>query len=329
MHLDPLLARRLADIALCHVTQEWPTRLDHLLTGPADLLPPRQLHPVFFGSFDWHSSVHTHWLLARLLPHLPDRAAAIRARFDAAFSPDAVAGERAYLARPGTAGFERPYGWAWLLALHTALEALEEPRWAAALAPLARDFAVRFHAWLPRATYPLRPGMHSNSAFALTLSADWAARHDTALLELFRATAQRWYGGDTDCQAWEPSGEDFLSPALAEALCMARLLPGEDFAGWLDRFLPRLAQRDPASLFTPARVADRTDGRIVHLDGLNLSRAWCWRQLAQRLPTADPRHALLAATTQAHLAEALPHLDDHYMGAHWLASFALLALEGL
>ena len=214
MRLTPSLAERLAGIALGHVTQEWPTKLDHLLRGAEDLRTPRDLHPIFFGSFDWHSSVHTHWLLARLLPHLPGQAPAIRARFDAAFAPELVAGERAYLARPGTAGFERPYGWAWLLALHRALEALPEPRWAAGLAPLAADFAARFHAWLPRATYPLRPGMHSNSAFALTLAADWAERHDPALLALFAATARRWYGADADAQAWEPSGEDFLSPTL-------------------------------------------------------------------------------------------------------------------
>ena len=330
MRLDSGLAARLGGIALGHVGQEWPSKLDQVLRGPADLVTPRSLHPVFYGSFDWHSSVHTHWLLARLLAHLPDQAQAqaIRGRFDAAFADDCVAGERAFLARPGTAGFERPYGWAWLLALHHALEALEEPRWAATLAPLAQDFAARFHAWLPRATYPLRPGTHANSAFALTLSADWAARHDPALLALFAATARRWYGADADAQAWEPSGEDFLSPSLTEALCMARLLPAGEFLPWFDRFLPRLARGEPESLLTPALVSDRADGRIVHLDGLNLSRAWCFRQLARRLPPGDPRVAVLKAAALAHLEASLPHLDDDYMGGHWLASFALLALEG-
>lgn len=192
MRLTPSLATRLGGIALGHVSQEWPSKLDQLLQGPTDLATPRALHPVFFGSFDWHSSVHTHWLLARLQGQLPEQAPAIRIRFDEAFTQKNVAGERAFLARPGTAGFERPYGWAWLLALQHALEAMPEPRWAATLAPLAEDFAARFHAWLPRASYPLRPGTHANSAFALILAADWAERHDPGLLALFTATARRW-----------------------------------------------------------------------------------------------------------------------------------------
>jgi hypothetical protein len=331
MRLEAPLAARLAGIALGHVTQEWPAKLDHVLEGPADLLGPRALHPAFFGSFDWHSCVHAHWLLARILRRFPalPQAGAIAARFDAAFTAEAVAAERAYLARPSARGFERPYGWAWLLLLQMELEALPEPRWAAALAPLAKDFAARFRDWLPRATYPVRHGTHGNTAFALTLAAEWAERHDAAALALFAVTARRWYGADADCQAWEPSGEDFLSPALAEAACMARLLPAAEFPHWCDRFLPRIALREPAALFTPAEVSDRSDGRIVHLDGLNLSRAWCWRILAARLDTEDQRRAIAEATAAAHLAAALPHLDAHYMGAHWLASFCLLALDGV
>lgn len=321
-------AEVLARIALGHVGQEWPQKLDHVLTGPEDLRRPSELHPVFHGSFDWHSCVHAHWLLARLLrlyPGLPS-AAAIRARFAAAFTPEGIAVERAYLARPAARGFERPYGWAWLLKLQAELAGT---RWDAALAPLADGFAERFRAHLPRADYPVRAGMHGNTAFALLLAADWAEPRDPDLFALLRETAGRWYGADADCQAWEPSGEDFLSPALTEAACMARLLPRDRFARWFEAFLPRLDRGEPASLFTPARVSDRSDGRIVHLDGLNLSRAWCWRRIGAMLPAGDPRATRLEATAAEHLAAALPHLDGHYMGAHWLASFALLALEDI
>ncbi|MGG5808435.1 DUF2891 domain-containing protein [Falsiroseomonas sp. CW058] len=320
------MAERLARIALSHVGREWPQKLDHVLEGPEDLKRPAELHPAFHGSFDWHSCVHAHWLLARLLrlePNLPC-APDIAARFDLAFTAANIAAERAYLARPASRGFERPYGWAWLLKLHAGIG----PPWDAALAPLARDFADRFAAHLPRADYPVRHGLHGNTAFALILAADWAGRRDPALMALLRATALRWYAADADAQCWEPSGEDFLSPALTEALCMARLLPGAAFLPWLGRFLPRIAAGKPAALFTPAVVADRTDGRIAHLDGLNLSRAWCWRGLAARLDAGDPRRPRMEAAAEAHLAAALPHLDAHYMGSHWLASFALLALEG-
>jgi hypothetical protein len=291
-----------------------------------DLLPLSALHPAFHGSFDWHSCVHAHWMLARLLrrfPALPS-APAIAALFDAAFTAEGVAAERAFLARPSARGFERPYGWAWLLKLHAELDGA----WAATLAPLARDFADRFAQHLPRADYPVRHGVHSNTGFALTLAADWAERHDAALLDLLRATARRWYGADADAQAWEPSGEDFLSPVLTEAACMARLLSAADFATWRDRFLPRLAEGEPATLFTPARVADRTDGRIVHLDGVNLSRAWCWRVLAAGFDAADPRRPLAEAAAARHIAASIGEVGGHYMGSHWLASFAVLALDG-
>ena len=328
--LDEATAETLARIALGHVGQEWPAKMDHVLEGPADLLGPAALHPAFHGSFDWHSCVHAHWMLARVLrrfPALPS-AAAIRARFDQALTPANIDAECAYLARPSARGFERPYGWAWLLKLQAELDALPEPRWGAALSPLAEAFAARFRAHLPRADYPIRTGMHTNTAFALTLAADWAEAQDPALFALLAETAWRWHGEDRDCQAWEPSGEDFLSPALSEAACMARLLPESRFAPWRDRFLPWIGARRPATLFAPARVADRSDGRIVHLDGLNLARAWCWRILAGTLTGSDMRREIMEAAAAEHLAAALPHLDGHYMGAHWLASFAVLALDG-
>ncbi len=329
MSLDPDRASALARIALGHVEREYPNKLDHVLGGPQDLAGPRALHPIFFGSFDWHSCVHGHWTLARVLRLQPDlrEAADIRALFDRAFTADKVEGERAYLDRPSSGGFERPYGWAWLLKLQAGLLALAEPRWAQALQPLASAFAARLAAHLPKAGYPIRAGTHANTAFALRLAADYAeAAADEALLGAVTAKARDWYGQDLDAQAWEPSGEDFLSPVLMEAACMARLLPHGLFLPWLDAFLPRLSLGEPATLLEPARVSDRTDGKIAHLDGLNLSRAWCWRELARALPTGDGRADLASAAADRHLAAALPYLQADYMGEHWLASFALLAL---
>ncbi len=331
--LTPALASRFAGLALSHVTREYPNKLDHVLGGPEDARGPRDLHPIFFGSFDWHSCVHGYWLLARLLrrvPGLPE-APAVRALFDAHLVPERVAGEVAYLARPLARGFERPYGWAWLLALAAELARHAGPdaaRWAAALRPLADAFAARFRAFLPLATYPVRAGAHFNTAFAVALALEYAdAAGDDALATALRARARAWYGGDADCQAWEPGGDDFLSPALVEAECMRRALGADEFRAWFDRFLPRVARGEPAALFAPAHVSDRTDGKIAHLDGLNLSRAWCWRGLARAWPQGDPRRDAALAAADRHLAAGLPHVAGDYMGEHWLATFALLALE--
>ncbi|TCH98623.1 DUF2891 domain-containing protein [Roseococcus sp. SYP-B2431] len=330
--LTAATAETFAAIALGHVRREYPHKPDHVLDGPADLRAPRALHPIFHGSYDWHSCVHGHWMLARLLRHFPGlpSAAAIRALFDSQFTPEKVAGECAYLAAPSAAGFKRPYGWAWLLKLAEELTRLEDPRWAASLAPLAEVFAQRFRDFLPRATYAVRVGTHFNTAFGLRMAADYAdATRDEALAGLLRATARRWYGADADCPAWgEPGGDDFLSSALIEAECMRRLLPAAEFGPWFDRFLPRIASAEPATLFRTATVSDRTDGKIAHLDGLNLSRAWCWRSLAAALPPEDPRRPLLLETAGRHLAAGLPAIASDYMGEHWLASFATLALDG-
>jgi hypothetical protein len=328
--LSAEMAAGFARLALGHVTREYPNYLTHGMSGPADTGTPRELHPVFYGSYDWHSCVHGYWMLARLLrlfPGMPP-AADIRALFDAEITAEKVAGECAYLQRPMAKGFERPYGWAWALKLSEAMMQLPEPRWAATLAPLTGIFAHRFRDFLPLATYPVRVGTHFNSAFALALTADYAeAVADAPLTALLRDTAESWYGTDTGCQAWEPSGDDFLSPALIEAKCMLRLLPPEHFSTWFDRFLPDLADRQPLSLFTPALVSDRSDGKIAHLDGLNLSRSWCWRSLARALPIGDRRRPVLEQAADTHLAAGLPHLASDYMGEHWLATFAVLALE--
>jgi hypothetical protein len=322
--LDAEFASRAARIALGHVRKEYPHKLDHVLLGDSDALPPRVLHPIFYGSFDWHSCVHGWWTLLtlrRLFPEIAE-ADAIRGLADDSFTREKVGAEQAYLDRPLSRGFERPYGWGWLLTLH--LEATGHPEgWAAELEPLARAFAQRLHDYLHILTYPIRVGTHFNTAFALVLALEWAERFDGSLAELIRDRSLHWFGADRDCQAWEPGGDEFLSPALIEALLIARTHP-ELFPGWFEQFLPRVRSREPETLFTPAIVSDRSDGKIAHLDGLNLSRAWCWRSIAPLLPTKERSIALDAA--DEHLAAALPHIDGDYMGEHWLASFALLAL---
>jgi len=325
-HLTAETANRFAEIALGHVTREYPHKLDHVMEGPEDVLGPRALHPIFFGSFDWHSCVHGYWLLMRtrrLFPVLPV-APRVEALLDEMLSPGKVAGELAYLDRAYTGGFERPYGWAWLLMLHREAQR-HEAEWAEHLAPLAQAFADRFKAYLPKLTYPIRTGAHYNSAFALILAREWADANDADLAALIRTRAEYYYGADKACPGWEPAGDDFLSSALTEALLMRLVLPPEGFRAWFDAFLPDLAAGTPRSLFTPAFVSDRSDGKIAHLDGVNLSRAWCWRGLADAL---DPDLAELARrTADEHLDASLPHVAGDYMGEHWLATFALLALE--
>ena len=328
--LTPALASSFARIALGHVTREYPNKLDHVLESAGDARGPRDLHPIFYGSFDWHSCVHGYWLLAALLlrePGIPE-ASQIRALFNEAFTPEKVAGELAYLGRSASRGFERPYGWAWLLKLQAELLAQPDGRWAHALSPLSAAFAQRFRDYLPKAHYPVRSGVHSSTAFALALAQDYAlAVGDEGLTALFRERAEAWHLGDRDAPAWEPSGDEFLSATLMEAECLRRLLPAETFGPWLEAFLPHVAQGRPASLFTPATVTDRSDGKIAHLDGLNFSRAWCWRELAATRPPGDPWADAAQAAAEAHLAASLPHVAGDYMGEHWLASFALLALN--
>jgi hypothetical protein len=322
--LDAGLASPMARTALGHVTKEYPHKLDHVLECDADARTPRALHPIFYGSFDWHSCVHGWWTLLtlrRLFPNIAE-AEAIAELADDSFTPAKVGAELAYLDRPLSRGFERPYGWAWTLALH--LEAARHGEsWGAELEPLARAFAQRLRDYLGVLTYPIRVGTHFNTAFALILSLDWADAFDAPLAHQIRDRARHWFGADHDCQAWEPGGDEFLSSALTEALCMARLQPAL-FPLWFDQFLPRMAAREPITLFIPATVSDRSDGKIAHLDGLNLSRAWCWRSIAPLLPAAE--RALAQGTADSHLAAALPHISGDYMGEHWLATFALLAL---
>lgn len=331
-NLTPETASKFARLALEHVTQEYPNKLDHVLNGPLDLREPRDLHPVFFGSFDWHSCVHGYWLLATVLRLFPDNreAGEIRKLFDAQLISSKVEAEVDYLDRPLRATFERPYGWGWLLMLAAELrrhEGEQAMRWSDALSPLAAAFADRFLAFLPKATYPTRVGTHFNSSFAIVLALEYAdATSQQALRKLLVQKARDWFSPDSDCQAWEPGGDDFLSPALMEAECMRRVLGGKDFSHWVDAFLPRLSDREPVALFKPATVSDRSDGKIAHLDGLNLSRAWCWYSLAASWPAADARRSIALEAAETHLAASLPYVAGDYMGQHWLATFALLAL---
>ena len=335
--LDPALAARLAALALANVEREFPNKLDHVQGEAADAATPRALHPAFFGSYDWHSCVHMHWLLAtlrRTAPGLPQRTA-IDALFERRFAAEPMRGELAYLGQAHTQSFERPYGWAWLLALAAELGRADDAaarRWSTALAPLAGAFAARFRAWLPNAWFPIRHGNHPNSAFALLFALDYArGSGDDALAADALAAAQRWYAADRDAPwRFEPSGADFLSPTLTEALLMATVLPGATFAAWLDGWLPGLPRAAPQGLLVPVPVSDRSDPQIVHLDGLNLSRAWCWRGIAAALPAGDPRVAVALAAADVHLAAGHEGLaSDDYVGAHWLASFALLAHGGV
>jgi len=329
-NLDEALADRFAAIALGHVTREYPNKLGQTLSGGAELASPGMLHPLFFGSFDWHSCVHGYWMLAYLLrrfPHMP-HAADIALLFNTAFTPRNVQGECTYFNRDSERGFERPYGWAWLLKLTAELHDFVDRSWYTHLTPLAHLIMGRFMDYLPLATYPVRVGTHFNTAFALALSHDYAvvAKQD-GLAQLLRDKAAQWYGADRNCPAWgEPGGDDFLSPTLIEAECMRRLSSPSDFSNWLDAFLPKLAESQPATLFSVPEVSDRSDGKIAHLDGLALTRAWCLRGLASVLDPADPRAAVLLTAAQTHLDAGLMHVTGHYMGEHWLATYAVLAL---
>lgn len=321
------LAGAFARIALGHVTREYPHKDDHVMDSDADAYIPRRVHPLFYGSFDWHSCVHGYWLLARirrLFPEIPE-CEAIDDLFAASLTPANVAAERAYLTRGWARMFERPYGWSWLLMLASELR-LGKSAYAPVLAPLAEDFRNQFVAYLPALTYPVRVGNHANTAFALILARIYGEVHeDRVLLDLLEQRAMAWYGEDRVLQTWEPGGEDFLSPVLTEACAMSQLLPHDRFQWWLADFLGGLARREPAELFAPARVSDASDGRIAHLYGLNLSRAWAMRQIAEKYDCAETR-AVLLESAQAHLEASIEAVSGDYMGEHWLATFALLAM---
>jgi hypothetical protein len=329
-------AERFARIALAGIEREYPNHIVHLMSTDQDAAPPRVLHPAFFGCFDWHSAVHTHWLLVRLLalhPALESRAA-ILAALARTLEPGRLRVEAAYLTAPDRQGFERPYGLAWLLRLDAelAVSSLEGAAgWRAALVPVAAAARANLLSWLPKLTRPVRSGTHNQTAFAAVLLHDCASLiGDQELESLIRERTLAFFREDVDAPlGYEPSGEDFLSPCLMEAHVIARLLEPDAFAAWLTRFLPGIpVENDPAWL-SCAQVTDERDGRLVHLHGLNLSRAWNLRGIAARLPAGDPRAPALNAAANRHIDAGLPPAlaAEHYAGSHWLPTFAVLAVS--
>ncbi len=331
MPLSPLQAEAFANMPLTFLRQEYPNHIMHLLNDDADVLPPRELHPIFYGCFDWHSAVHGYWLLLRCLRRYPERPSrdAIIDLFDEHFSEANVARELAYFNAPFRASFERPYGYGWLLALAQELAESTLPqakRWSALLEPLTQDIRTRLIGYLEKLTYPIRVGTHYNTAFALALGLDYARSCGDEVLEAAIIDgANRFYLQDVDYPAhYEPGGDEYVSGALCEALLMSQV--SGDFPVWFDRYLPRLASID--ALMQPATVSDRTDPKIAHLDGLNLSRTWCFKRIAAALPAEHSAQQPLHQAIARHLDASIEHVvGSHYSGGHWLASFAMLALE--
>jgi hypothetical protein len=341
---DAAAAQRFAGLALACVHKEYPNKISHSMLSDADVAPPRKLTPAFYGCYDWHSSVHGHWLLVRLLRTYPQApfAAGAGTALEQSLTSANLAQEVAYLNAEGRASFERPYGLAWLLQLGQELREWEastivaaskgataDPlpaQLAANLRPLEQAAAGRLKTWLPKLSYPVRSGEHSQTAFALGLMIDYArSTDDRAFLDLLVRKARDYYQKDENCPlAYEPSGEDFLSPCLAEADVMRRVLPPEDFAGWLRGFMPQLPTDGSGWWLQPAVVTDPSDPKLAHLDGLNLSRAWMLEGIAAGLPASDPRLAALRASAAAHREAGLASVTGaHYEGGHWLGSFAV------
>jgi len=327
-------ASHFAQLALKCVSKEYPNKLDHTMNDAEEVRSPKALHPAFYGCFDWHSTVHGHWMLVHLLktfPGLPE-AHAIREALDANLTEKNIAGEIAYLKQANRASFERTYGWAWLLKLAEELRGWNDAdgkRWSASLQPLADGFVEKYLAFLPKQNYPIRTGVHPNTAFGLAFALDYArAAGDKKLEALIVERSQRYFAKDTNYPAaWEPGGEDFFSPALMEADLMRRVWNKSQFFVWFHRFLPGIERNQPKQLLQPAIVTDRTDPKLVHLDGLNLSRAWCMRSIAASLPAKDPAKKILARSATAHSQAALPYIaSGNYEGEHWLASFAVYML---
>jgi hypothetical protein len=334
--LDEAAAARFAQLALACAHLEYPNKISHTLQGPEDVRAPHELSPAFYGCYDWHSSVHGHWLLARLAKTFPDApfAAQARAALAQSLTAENIAGEVAYLRGPGRASFERPYGLAWLLALAAELRTWNDPeaqQWSRNLQPLEVESAQRLMAWLPKLRYPIRVGEHSQTAFAFGLIQDWAVvSGDVGMARLLDARARSYYLADRNCPlAYEPSGEDFLSPCLAEADFMRRVLAPAEFAKWLKAFLPQIPSNGKADWLVPGEVTDRADPKLAHIDGLNLSRAWMLEGIASGLPPGDRRIAALRAAAAAHADAALPAVTgEHYEGGHWLGTFAVYLTSG-
>lgn len=328
-------ASAFARLALKGLRKEYPNKPGNVLNDAADVKSPKSLHPAFYGCFDWHSSVHGHWMLVRLLrlyPDLPEQKQ-VRAALAENLTASNLQAEADYFGKPNTQSFERPYGWAWLLKLAQELHDWDDPdgrQWSKNLTPLTRVILTRYLEFFPKQTYPIRGGVHPNTAFGLAFAHDYARTvGHKELLDLVRERSKSYYGKDAGIPAaWEPDGADFFSPSLMEADLMRRVLPSAEFQTWFRRYLPDLEKGEPKSLLAPAQVSDRSDPQIVHLDGLNLSRAWCMRSIAGALPKDDPVRKVLTASAQRHAEAALGHVaSGDYAGEHWLASFAVYLLS--
>lgn len=334
--LDEAMAGRFAELALSCVRREYPNHVMLWLNGDEDAQPPRSLHPAFFGCLDWHSSVHGHWMLVRLLRHFPRAGFAprVRAALDQSLTAANIAGEAAYFDAPGRVSFERPYGLAWLLALDQELcgwNDADSRRWAGTLAPLRDVVVARIESWLPRLGHPIRSGEHAQTAFAFGLFLDWArASGHEGLAERVVGRSRAFYASDRDGPlAYEPSGQDFLSPCLGEADLMRRVMAPDEYARWLSDFLPQLPMDGEAGWLKPAASPDPSDPKLAHLDGLNLSRAWMLEGMAAGLPARDARRAALVAAAGAHAETGLIAVaGEHYEGSHWLGSFATYLMSG-
>ncbi len=333
---DVAAATRFAELALTCVHQEYPNKIAHVLKSDADARPPRELTPAFYGCYDWHSAVHGHWLLARLARTFPEAPFAARARaaLGKSLTPANIEAEVRYFNAPGRVSFERPYGLAWLLQLAAELKEWDDAQareWAATLAPLETGAANRLRDWLPKLSRPIRVGEHDQTAFAFGLILDWARQTgDTAMEQLLTQRVEAYYGKDKRCPlAYEPSGQDFLSPCLAEADLLRRILPPARFATWLRDFLPELPSNGTTAWLEPAVVTDPTDPKLAHLDGLNLSRAWMLEGIASGLPPTDKRLRSLQAAAKRHREAGLKAVTGaHYEGGHWLGSFAVYLVTG-
>jgi hypothetical protein len=327
-------ASSFARLALKGIRKEYPNKPADVLNGDQDVKGPRSIHPAFYGCFDWHSAVHGHWMLVRLLrlfPDLPDNKE-IRAVLAENLSAKNLKAEADYFSRPNSQSFERTYGWAWLLKLAEELHGWDDANareWSRNMQPLTEAIVARYRAFLPKQTYPIRSGVHPNTAFGLSFALDYArAAGNKPLRETVEERSRTYYAKDAGIPAaWEPDGADFFSPSLMEADLMRRVLPQVQFHVWLKTFLPDLAKGEPKNLLEPAKVSDRADPQIVHLDGLNLSRAWCMRRIAATLPKDDPVRKVLEESADRHTEAALRHVaSGDYAGEHWLASFAVYLL---
>jgi Protein of unknown function (DUF2891) len=333
---DEAAAGRFAALALDCVHKEYPNKIAHVLSSDADVLPPRELTPAFYGCYDWHSSVHGHWLLVRLARTFPDAPFAAKARAAVAESltPEHIAGEVKYLNGAGRASFERPYGIAWLLQLDAELREWNDAQaksWAATLKPLSEAAVARLEEWLPKLASPIRIGEHDQTAFSFGLILDWTrTAGDRATEDLLTGRIRDFYLQDRGCPfSWEPSGQDFLSPCLAEADLMRRVLAPPQFAAWLTAFLPGIPAGGSATWLQPAVVTDASDPKLAHLDGLNLSRAWMLEGIAAGLPAGDARRTSLLAAAARHRDAGLRAVTgEHYEGGHWLGSFAVYLTTG-